>query len=395
MKKIIATGLLGLSTSLMAMYGEQSYVYKDARILGMGGANVAVGGYSTSIFSNPAGLKSLKKEDGFIVELLGLQIGATEQFQDFSKDLGDALDEDDDAKKTEELIGVLQKYNGEHFHANVSNYTSLSKNSDMFAWSIGILAGADLNYMTHSDGSVVGPSLETSSRGYGGLVLGAAKDYSTRYGTIDVGVSGKYIVQKSYEGQIPLIDLIDKDSSELQTKYEKESSGFAVDVGVVYHPAPNNYWHPAVGLSVLNIGSIDMDDQYGKQAMSVNLGASITPEVSFLDKLVVAVDYVDMFNANEARYYKYVGGVGDTVAVDVEDSELMKRVRFGAMAQVIDSKYFALALSGGMYEGAWSAGVDMALTILKLSLTSYEEDLGYGSFELTDRRYALQLGLGW
>ena len=128
MKKILALGLLGISTSLMAMYGEQSYLYKDNRIMGMGGTNVAIGGYSTSIFYNPAGLRNLRKEDGFIVDLLNLQVSATEQFSDFYDDFSNAMDIENDAEKTKALIDVLEKYNGEHFHANVTNYTSISKN---------------------------------------------------------------------------------------------------------------------------------------------------------------------------------------------------------------------------------------------------------------------------
>ena len=53
----------------MAMYAENASLYKDPRIMGMGGANVAVGAYSTSVFSNPAGLTNIKKDHGFVVDL--------------------------------------------------------------------------------------------------------------------------------------------------------------------------------------------------------------------------------------------------------------------------------------------------------------------------------------
>jgi hypothetical protein len=401
MKKILALGLLGISTSLMAMYGEQSYLYKDNRIMGMGGTNVAVGGYSTSIFYNPAGLRNLRKEDGFIVDLLNLQVSATEQFSDFYDDFSNAMDIENDAEKTKALIDVLEKYNGEHFHANLTNYTSISKNSDVFAWSVGLLAGADINYMTHIDGGSFGPSFETTSRAYGGVVIGAAKDFNTKIGKFDVGLGVKYITQKSYEGVIPLIDLINKETEDLQDEYEKDSSGLGVDIGLTYYPLPNNYWHPAFGLSVLNIGDIDMDNNYGKQYMTVNIGASVTPEVKYIEKLVIAVDYVDLFNNQKTRYYvpqssATIGGTTKSKAVDVEsDVDFTKNLRLGVMADLYNSSWFDLTLSGGMYQGYWTAGVDMTLAILKLSFASYEEDLGYGSYDLSDRRYSLQLGIGW
>ena len=394
MKRIISTLLIGSVSSLMAMYGEQSYLYKDNRIMGMGGANVAVGGYSTSVFYNPAGLTSIDKEEGFVVDLLGLQVGASEKFQDFADDMSEAMDDEDDTA----IIRVLQKYNGEHFHANVSNYTSISKHSDLFAWSVGLLVGMDANYMTHSDGSPQGPSLETTSRGYGGVVIGASKDFSTKVGTVDVGISGKLIQEKSYEGLIPLNDLVTSDDIvTLLEDYEHDASGFGVDLGIIYHPFPKNYWNPSIGLSVLNIGGMSMDDTYGQQPMTVNLGVAISPEVPYIHKLVVAADYVDIFDANQVRVYTYNPNNTDHAYkyIDVDDTDMIKKLRAGVMAELVNNTYFALTLNGGLYQGAWTAGADITLTILKLSLATYEENLGYGSFDLTDRRYSLQLGIGW
>jgi len=393
MKKIVLASLISVS-SLMAMYGEQAYLYKDNRIMGAGGANVAVGGYSTSIFYNPAGLRSIKKEHGFVVDLLGLQVSASEKFNDFSTDLTDAMDSDDDAA----LIDVLEKYDGEHFHANVSNYSAISKNSDIFAWSVGLLVGADVNYMTHSAGSANAESLETTSRGYGGVLLGIAKDYDTAVGKFDIGLGLKFVTQKSYEGLIPLSDLIQADDivTLLEDKYEQESSGYGVDIGVIYHPFPSNTWHPTIGLSILNIGDMSMDDNYGAQPMTVNLGLAISPEVEWISSLTVAVDFVDLLNANKVRVYTY--NPEDDSAynyIEADNDGLEKKIRAGVTAGIIDSTYFSLALSGGWYQSSYTAGVDMELTLLKLSFATYEEDLGYGAAELTDRRYTLQLGLGW
>ena len=400
MKKVLSTVLLGSVTSLMAMYGEQAYMYKDNRVLGMGGANVAVGGYSTSIFYNPAGLTSIPKKEGFVVDLLGLQVGASSKFQGFTNDLSDAMDKTDDTQKTLALIDVLQEYNGDHFHANVTNYSSISKHSDAFAWSVGLLVGADANFMTHSDGSSEGSSLETTSRGYGGVIIGVSKDYATEYGTLDVGMSGKFVKQKSYEGLIPIADLLNDDDIEtlLKDKYEQESTGFGIDIGVIYHPALSDsldYWKPTVGLSILNVGGMKMDDFYGRQPMTVNLGFAISPDVSFAHKFVVALDYVDILSANQVRVYEYSPDPKKVRYKDADDTDMMKKLRLGVMAGLVNNSYFGLTLNGGLYQGAWTAGVDLTLTVLKLSLASYEENLGYGSVDMEDRRYALQLGIGW
>jgi len=382
-KAIILSTLLG-STSLIALSGEFAYLYKDSRIMGMGGANVAVGSYSTSIFSNPAGLATLKKEDGFTVELLGLTVGATGDFKSFADDLDDAGEDED------KITEVIQDYAGDHFHVGVDNYTSVSKNSDLFAWSVGLLAAADVNYATHPNHTDL---LETSSRGYGGVLVGFAKPFDTQYGRFDIGVGVKFISQQSYEGTITSAELAGDDDL-IDVVEEKKSSGFGLDLGLTYHPFMTSIWHPAIGMSLLNIGSMNMDDNYGGQPMTLNFGASISPEVSFLNKLVIAVDYVDALNANTIRIYEYTDNQ-ISAYTDYEDSDVIKRVRLGVCIGLIDSTYFGTTLNVGMYQSAYTAGLDMTITLLKLNVTTYQEQVGTGSVDIPDRRYMVELGLGW
>jgi hypothetical protein len=387
-RKILLSTLLGATTSLMALGAEQAYLYKDPRIMGMGGANIAVGSYSTSVFSNPAGLATMKKEDGFIVDLLGLSVSATGDITNFVDDINNA---DTD----EEMTDVLQKYAGEHFHVGVDNYSAVSKNSDAFAWSIGLLAATDVNLQAHPNSGPDGV-LASSSRGYAGVILGAAKPFETDYGRIDVGVSMKYITQQSYEGSLLVSDLTNNDdiAQTLQDKYEKTSSGVGFDIGVTYHPFVNSYWHPAIGVSVLNIGSMDMDNNYGAQPMTVNFGASITPEIPYIDKLVFAVDYVDALNNNIIRDYTYSDS-GDVTFEDFDDTDPMKRLRLGLGLGLIDSTYLSTTLNVGMYQESYTAGLDMTLTLLKLNFATYEEQVGTGEVDIPDRRYVVQLGIGW
>ncbi len=392
-KKIISLALLGATTSLMPRYGEHAYLYKDPRIMAMGGANVAVGGYSTSVFSNPAGLASIKKEHGFVVDLLGIGVSSSEKTQTFVDDINTASDSGDDA----EVVAVLQEYAGDYFHIGVDNYSALSKNSDAFAWSIGILAAADINYVTHANGSSNGGLLETSSRAYGGVVLGFAKPYHTKIGRLDVGLGLKYIQQTSYEGALGVSELTNGDDigEQLQDKYEETSSGMGLDIGVKYYPLQESSWNPAIGLSVLNIGPMDMDDNYGGQPMTVNIGASISPDVDYVDKLVIAVDYVDLFEANKVRLYDYNDEGNVVKYTDYSESDVTKRLRLGVNVGLIDSTYFSTAISGGLYQGAYTAGIDLELTLLKLNFATYQEQVGTGSVDIPDRRYMAKLSIGW
>ena len=386
-KKIVSLALLGATTSLMAMYGEHAYLYKDPRVMGMGGANVAVGGYSTSVFSNPAGLASIKKEHGIVVDLVGLGASASGGFLNFNKDMQDASDTGEDAA----MIAVFKDYAGEHFHAGADNYTAISKNSDKFAWSIGALVATDINLVTHANGSLNGGFLETSSRAYAGVILGIAKEYPTKIGRLDVGLSGKYISQNSYEGSLGVSALTGEDPvKELQDTYEKKSIGYGVDIGVKYYPFADSFLNPTLGASILNIGSMGMDDNYGGQPMTLNVGMAISPKVKYIDKFVLAIDYVDLLDANEVRIYEL-----NNQYTDYSESDTMKRLRAGVSLGLYDSRFFSLTANGGYYQAAYTAGLDLQLLILKLNVATYEEQVGTGSMDISDRRYMAKIAIGW
>jgi len=398
MKKIVSLALLGATTSLMAMYAEQASLYKDPRIMGMGGVNVAVGSYSTSVFSNPAGLTNIKKEHGFVVDLLSIGLSGTSQMSDFLNDLDDAGDAEDETAATSD---VLKKYSGDHFHTDVSAYMSVSKNSDAFAWSVGLLSAVDVNLMAHGNGSTNAELLETTSRAYGGVVLAVAKPYETKYGQLDVGFGLKYISLTSYEGTLGISELTSDDDEDLgdklQDKYEKKTTGIGIDLGVVFKPTiPQvSNWHPAIGFSIMNIGSISMDDNYGGQPMTVNLGVSVSPEVRYIDSLVIAMDYVDLFNANKLRIYNLEDPDGTASYTDYDTSSFMKNFRFGVSAGLIDSTYFSSTLNLGLYQGAYTAGLSLDLTILKLNFATYQEEVGDSTSSIEDRRYMAQIAIGW
>ena len=395
MKKVLSLSLLGATTSLMAMYGEHAYLYKDSRIMGMGGANIASGGYSTSVFTNPAGLAKIKEEHGYVVDILGIGFSGSESASDFLTDLQDAIDTEQDA----EVAKVLKEYSGEHFHIGVDNYSSLSHNAGDMAWSVGFLAAADINFVPHAQGSANSGLLETSSRAYGALVVAGAIPYETEIGHIDIGIGLKFVSGLSYEGALGISELLDdgEDSdiaTTLQDKYEQEISGFGLDIGVVYRPWSDSFWNPSFGVSVMNIGTISMDDNYGGQPMTFNIGAAVEPDVSFMNRLVIAVDYVDLFNANKVRIYDF-SDANNVEYTDYEESDMIKRLRLGASFGLIDTSYFSTTLSVGMYQGAYTAGVNLEALLFKLNVATYEEQVGTGSVDIADRRVMAQIGIGW
>ena len=392
MKRLLSLTLLCATSSLMALGGEHAYLYKDPRIMGMGGANIAVGGYSTSVFSNPAGLSKLNKENGMVVDILGIGASTSQNTLTFLSDIGDVeTDTNVNPNATNDMIALLSKYSGKYFHIGANNYTSVSNNSDSFAWSVGLLAAGDVNYMVHANGGA--SFLETSSRAYGGVVLGGSNKYSTDLGSLDIGIGLKYITQTSYEGGLTINDLVNNNdiAKYLEDKYKKQSSGFGLDIGAILSPFKESALHPAIGFSILNIGSMGMDNSYGAQPMTVNVGASISPEVPLIESFTLAVDYVDLLNANKVRFYD-INGLVDS---DLSESDFMKRLRIGVGLGLLNSTFLSLKLNAGLYQSAYTAGAEIELALFKVALTTYQEEVGTGSASNTDRRYMAQIGFGW
>ncbi len=394
MKKILVLSLCATS-ALMAGFSEHAYLYKDARIMGMGGANVAVGGYTSSVFHNPAGIRSIREDHGIEVELLGIGIQGSEKIQDFADDL-DAADSD-----AQDVSDVLKKYSGEHFNVDVSNYSAVASNSEGSAWAVGILAAADVNFIAHGNGGA-NDLIETHSRGYGGVTFAYATSFEdVGPGTLDVGIGAKYITQMSYEGGIGITEIVDNQDNideYLQDKYEQESSGYGIDLGVIYKMYEDSFWRPAIGLSVLNIGDMKMDDNYGRQPMTVNVGLSISPEIDFLEHFILAVDYVDIMNENQTRFYQFAqtgGVVTDVSYQDYDETDMMKRLRVGTSIGLFDNSWFMTTLNAGYYQGEYTLGVDLQATLIKISAATYAEEIGPEVGDLTDRRYMVYLGIGW
>lgn len=380
------TGLtLFAATSVQAT--ELSYLYKDQRIMAMGGANVASGGYSTSLFSNPAGIAKVSNEHGVVVEILGVQAGISSEASALIDDLGDALDADTEIAGIAAINAIYDEYSGQKIHADVSNYSSITNNHGKFSWSIGVLAAADVNLTPYGDTD----TLEVQARGYGGVNSAFSYTFQpSELGDLSLGLGLKFITQTSYEDSLSAVELYDENetlSDDIEAKTQ-DGTAFAGDLGIIYQF--NTALKPSLGLSVLNIGDLDFDGYYGSQPMTVNIGASISPDLFFAKKTVISIDYVDLLYANKTRNYNDDGSY-----TEVDDTSLEKRLRAGISALVYENSWSTLELAGGIYQGAYTAGLSFTAALFRIGLTTYEEQYGTEDNELSDRRYNLSVSLGW
>lgn len=405
---------LGLSTAVFAG-AQHAYLYKDARIMSMGGANVAVGGYSTSVFANPAGLASIKKDHGLEIELLGLSVGGSVGFQDFANDITDALDIEDEEDQFTAIANVIENSSGNHYQLDISNYSSVSHNGDWLAWSVGLLIAEDTALLPHAKGGFGTPTgvMGLQSRAYAGLVTGFAKSFNdVGPGQLDIGIGAKYIQNESVQKDLTLAEVTDlaDNSDRFIEDNLHESSAFGFDLGLNYKMFQETPYPTTFSMSILNMGGLTFDSEtnyvrddnesnpnydgysvYGDQPTTLNFGVSVSPDVPWFEHLILAADYVDALNAN--TYYV----INSSGATEYAESDFMKRFRLGASFGVIDNSWFMLTLNAGLYQAAYTAGIDMQMTVVKLSAATYAEETGLTGSETStsDRRYVVSLGIGW
>jgi hypothetical protein len=362
---------------------ELNYLYKDQRTMAMGGTNVSVGGYSSSLFSNPAGIAKVSNNDDLIIEFFTVQASGGNDTAPFVSDINDAIDTGDRF----EVAKTIANYSGKSIHADASNYSSITKNNDQYAWSIGLLTAVDANFTPYAD------EVEIQARTYGGLTGALTYTFQpSRAGELTLGFGLKIITQQSYEGVLTATELIFEDDIAGKIKNDLQNDGVATsaDLGFIYQL--NTNMQPSFGMSILNIGELDFNDHYGSQPMTVNFGASIQPELFFSKHTVIAIDYVDALNASKTRYYDSSTG---SFASSTESNDVEDRLRIGMSARVFENKWSALDLSTGVYQGAYTAGFTYTANIFRIGFATYEEGVNSLRSTETDRRYNLSASITW
>lgn len=372
MKKLLILPIsLGLATSLSAVSYEHYQLYKDPKVMGAGGANVANGGSFSSVFANPAGLSRIPKEYGWEFQLLNVALTFNDNITDIS-DVADAADESEMA-----LAREIKKYTGENFHAGVSTIPlSVSKKFDSVAFGIGTVGSLSANFMPHSGFGSAG-LIEVNALAVGGVAGGISKDIKDltvgKYtlNNVAVGVGAKALKYSAISKQFSAAEIAD-DDFELDDELEDGTSVVA-DLGVIYNITPR----VGMGLSVMNIGGIgDKDEGYIPTTLNIGVSYNYRVNKAFLNQVRFAADYIDLTQ-------------------EYDDDSFVKRTRVGADLNVWDGWFSSLNLQAGLYQGSYTAGVSLRLAAVELGFATYEEQLGAYQDQDSDRRYMLSFGLNW
>lgn len=334
--------------------------YQGIRPLGMGGAFTAVADDENAMFYNPAGLNSIEGFGRF--ELLNPMVEMSTNTMEFAGDLQDVADADTDAEQAALASDLLDRWLGDHVHARVSVFPNVTFHN----FGIGVLGQGVFDAEVHNP---AGSNTLRVRGGYdvAGLVSGAM-GFSPAGTTLRVGATGKFVRRELLDQSYTTNDLVQQDGIDLDRDMV-DGSGFGLDIGVILGlPLP---LRPAVGVTVQNIGDVDLGDA-GGLPQQINMGIALQPPVPF-GQLTLALDLVDV-----------------TTEVGT-DSDLAKRLHTGAELKLPA----VFSLRAGLNQGYISAGATVDLRVLKLAYAYTIEEVGAFAGQTPDRRHVAQLSLGF
>ncbi len=374
MKRLILTLILPFSFAFPIAL-EYPYVYKDPRVMGMGGAYVAVGGTSASLFYNPAGLGKVRKEAGFEVDLIGATVAFSEDGYNFVRDLDRAMRSDDQLNAT---LDVLKKYRGEVLHFSADTFPSVAKRVGNFGVALGGLFVARMDAVPHQGFSSQGLLSIDGSVTYGGL---GGVSYGLMGERLILGVGIKQLTRERVQRDVTARELVENQgdlSSYLWSEAKRVGSAVGLDLGVIYDVGALFGFKTSLGASYLNVGGLNFGGA-GTVPGTLNLGVALKrhTDSSFLGGLTLAFDVVDV-----TGNYK-------------QDRDLGKRLRAGAELEVWRGKLTGFTLRLGSYQGYWTAGAELRLLLLRIVATTYAEEVGAYSGQDENRRYMLSAYLTW
>ena len=384
MKRLLLGSLLSVSLGFPIAF-EYPYIYKDPRVMGMGGAYVAVGGTSASLFYNPAGIGKIKKEAGFEVDLIGVTAAVSKDGYKFLQDFQDALDTGDldgdgdtSDDQLEATLDVLKEYRGKVLHFSVDTFPSVARRFGNLGIALGGIAVLKFDAVPHQGFSSQGLLSVDASLTYGG-VGGLSYGFLNEKLTLGVGIKqlSRELVQKDFTAR-ELVENQDDLDNYINDEVRKSGSATGVDVGVIYDLTEIFGFKTSVGASYMNIGDLDFGEA-GNIPGTLNAGLALKKEgtSAFLSGVTLALDVVDLTKNYE------------------QDEDWGKRLRAGAELKVWNGKLSDFILRVGSYQGYLTAGAELRFLLLRVVATTYAEEVGAYSGQDENRRYMLSAYITW
>jgi len=403
MKKILFTTVLFLSASSLCFAGNYEYptLYKSTRTMGMGGANVAVGGHVDAFYTNPAGLCRMESGDWeFNLLNMGVSLGAN--VQQFTEDLQDAFDIVDEDEQMTAVNETLGEYFGENMHFGFTDTFDIGRGGENASFALSSIANLSSDILPHQGFGAEGLMEVNTSLIYGvGLGLG----YKVQE-NVFLGASLKLLNQESVKHNFSVAELVENQESMdtyITDDLQQTASAVASDIGLIYEfDSGMDSLRPSLGISIMNIGGLE------DLPMTVNLGAAIQVDLGMLmggdsDTLETDMETLEKSNMSDDETseddYKPSLSLGfdyvDILGNFDQDQDVAKRLRFGGELVVFDSILSTLALRAGIYQGYPTYGLGFRLLLFDVSYVKYTEEIGAYAGQVEDERQMINFTLGW
>jgi len=388
MKKILLS-IITISSLAQAANSEFFKMNVSSETVGM--ANLTSGkGMINATFRNPASLHRITNEEGFEVNLLDMSVSGSSSFVDFAQDMQTAID-----GTTEDILDVVKKYNGSNFNFNSSIFSSIAKKESKFTWGIGIFNTTGVNLQPHNGGSE--GFIEAAGSNYLGITLNASKDWKLfNRDTVNVGVGVKYISSTTFRTNLSPTELLDNQNdlaNYILDNYKKDNTYMTLDIGAIYDLKYFKNIKTSFGISILNLGEADSIEEYYRIPTTVNLGYTIQPQLegklALFNRASFSIDFNDIF------FNQTMSSTVNNNTTLYADNDLLKRINYGVNVNLLDSKYFNSNINLGMYQNAYTAGINLRTAISEFSFTTYQEEISPEIGLLSDRRYIFSTSIKW
>ncbi len=339
----------------------------------MGGANVALGGSGTAVFYNPAGLSNINRNDGSEVKIINLTLSTSKNVLNIGKDGLNLQDIKNEDERNLELLRIARENIGKNNNFEISDFSYIAKGVKNFAFSVGALTNVNLGFQTHRGFGSNG-LLDIGGSVIGGGVFGLSYDWSP---TLSLGVAIKYLKYLSINENFTLNKIIeyrDNIDDYLIDNASHSGTSTVFDLGLLWR-TKSNY---TLGLSALNIGGIGYESDFTYIPKTINMGLAYQKDLNYklLKNFRFGLDYID-------------------ITEEYGNSDFLKKSRIGTEALFYDSTLFTLKGGVGLYRGFYTAGLDIRFAIVQASFVTYAEEIGIYSGQDSDRRYLLNLTIGW
>lgn len=351
----VAMAVVALVITAFSSIGakELPSLYRSARVLGMGGAFVAVSNDENALLFNPAGLADIKTSR-FTFPLPQVAFNA--------KALGMYMDAaDTDFDSVDETADFLRKNMGDTGYISGGFFPAYVRPNFGF----GIVVNGSASTTPKNP---LYPRLNIESVQDAAACVGIA--YPLLGGEFLMGVGAKYVFRKSLDREYTVPEITSGDFKETLKDDFDEGSGVLVDTGLIYkigsYKVAGTPGTVQVGISANNLVGDDLGDAADLDP-HVDLGFS----TRIGEDLLLALDYVDI-----------TGDMGD-------DDNAGKRIHMGVEYQVKPG----VALRAGLNQGYPTVGIGLAAKRVVFDIATYAEEKGLYAGQKDDRRYVFRLGL--